>query len=327
MGRQAKDSTLHALACKLKTPGIFTQYSALNDEANDIWHAGDLRNLQLMKDGKTFAVKLFIGDAQRIIGYSIILADACRFADLARWHFAKYRMRDRREPTESDLNFPIQQVKNDLEHEPKAMALILEIEKYLISIDVLCAETPDSAVRITERRYTVRDEFIARFAEVEKHFFNLAELMKKEFADLRAELALFKHGPFPYKRIDIVDAEIVKSERADENTAMTKVNSEWYSPEAGEVTGFALGADKSLEPFEVHIPHPRDPSMIHHTVTIQVPVRYDYENGQSILTPEAHKMIDDLKREHIAALTPIGVNPVEDIFTTTNQNPTTTQPQ
>jgi hypothetical protein len=38
-------------------------------------------------------------------------------------------------------------------------------------------------------------------------------------------------------------------------------------------------------------------------------------------------MIDDLKREHIAALTPIGVNPVEDIFTTTNQNPTTTQPQ
>lgn len=222
MGRQAKDTTLYALACKLKQPDLFTQFSALSDEAEDTWKSGELRNVYLMKDAKTFAVKLFIGNAQRIVGYTINLADACRFADMARWHFAKYRTRDRREPTEVDLNFPVQQVKNDLEHEPKALALLKEIELYLIRIDILNPETPDSPTRVTERRYTVRDDFNTRFDEVDKQFTIIKENIDILARSINAALELFKRGGIPSQHVDTVDAEIIYCEGAEQHMTTGK---------------------------------------------------------------------------------------------------------
>lgn len=335
MGRKAIDPDLYKLACKLKQPDVFTQYSALKDEAEEIWRSGDLRNVYLMKDGKTFAVKLYVGGAARIIGYSINLADACRFADLARWQFAKYRARDQREPTEPDLNFPLQQVKNDLEHEPKAMALLREIEIYLRSVDILGAS---GGTQAQERRTTVRHEFNARFAEVEDQFNALAEMIQKQTVQLsRIEAALesFKHHRIIPPRIDTVDVEVIKSERADENKAMMKANPAWREVAPGEIIAAKFDTDTWLKPFDVHIPHPEIPDRIHHTITIQIPVKK--MGAEWVLTPEAHAMIDTTKDEAIERLrveyspsdlevTPIGANnPVADIFTIDSQ-PTQPKP-
>lgn len=217
MGRHAKDPSLYALANKLKQLDTFTQYPALKDEAESLWQTGELRNVYLMKDAKTFAIKLWLGNACRIIGYSLKLVDACRFADMARWHFAKYRVRDRREPTDSDLNFPVAQVKNDLENEPKAIALLQEITSYLIGIDALNAATPSLPISRRERRHTVRDEFNTRFVEVESQFDALAQMIQTVIAGqsrIEAELALFKRDRIPAARIDIEAAKPVTSESA-----------------------------------------------------------------------------------------------------------------
>lgn len=249
MGRKAADPNLYKLATKLKEPGTFHQYSALKDEAEDLWKDNELRNVFLMRDSKTFAVKMFLGNAQRIIGYSTNLADACRFADLARWRFAQYRLRDQREPTESDLNFPIQQVKNDLAQEPKANALLSEIENYLISLDVFHTgvRLHGSAVEV-ERRTTVRHEFNARFTEVEDQFDALAEMIQKQSAQLnRIEQAieLFKRDRFVREQVDIVDAKIIPSESAEDNTSTMKVDNAAFDQAHGLTP---IGANPAPEP-------------------------------------------------------------------------------
>lgn len=227
MGRHAKDPELFGLANKLKD-SPFTQYVALNDEIEDIWKANELRNVYLMKDGKTFAVKLWIAGAARIIGYTFNLADAARFADLARWHFAKYRVRDAREPVDSDLNFPVAQVKNDLEHEPSAMALIREVEHYLKEVNAI-SEGAQPVTAQREKRQTVRDDLNYRFAAVEDQFDALAEMVRMQIKQVTTQLtrieealASFKHNRISASRIDIVDAEVVESKKIEENPATMK---------------------------------------------------------------------------------------------------------
>ena len=225
MGRRANDQKLFELANKLRNDDIFTQYSALKDEAEDTWRADELRNVTLMRDGKTFAVKLYIGGVQRIIGYTENLTNACRFADMARWHFAYYRTRDRRLPVDSDLNFEVQQVKNDMQAEEAAVALLREIETYLLSIDKiekLEGDTPITQQR--ERRLTVRDDLNHRFAQMEEQFDALVQIIRNELrivrndiADLRAEL--FKRDRIPAPHIDIQDAEIVECSVPEQHIA------------------------------------------------------------------------------------------------------------
>lgn len=58
-----------------------------------------------------------------------------------------------------------------------------------------------------------------------------------------------------------------------------------------------------LDDFEVLIPNP-DGTAVEKIVTVQIPLQWDEELEMWILTPEAHRLIDDTKAEHMGLLLP-----------------------
>lgn len=88
--------------------------------------------------GKSWAVRMYLGGKQRAIGTTTDVMDALRFADMCLMRFWVYRTRNACEPIESDLNFGLESVRDDMasdECQP-AVDLINVIEQHLVSTGV-----------------------------------------------------------------------------------------------------------------------------------------------------------------------------------------------
>lgn len=79
---------------------------------------------------REYAVTLYVAGKQRIIGKTKWRAAACRFADMARMRFYKFKQRGAIEPKDDDLNFSVTQAKSDLHFETAAVALLNEVEAH-----------------------------------------------------------------------------------------------------------------------------------------------------------------------------------------------------
>lgn len=226
MGRKAKDTALQRLANDLRDVD-WSDHEHRFDEANELLAVDELRNVSLMKDGKTFAVRLYCCGGKHVIGRSQDLVAACRFADMARMRFWVFRTRDCREPVRSDLNFEVESAKADLKNELQALQLLDEIQKHFIDTGALKVEdsgniiSAKTVVKLESRR-TVRDEFLLHFTEVMERLDTLNRRMDSFDTKLTDALALFKRDRIPTPHIDIVDVEVVASENTKQDAATKK---------------------------------------------------------------------------------------------------------
>lgn len=112
--------------------------------------------MNLMADYKTWAVRMYLGGGQRLLGYTKeqIPYGALRFADMARQYFWKYRVRNATEPNEGDLNLSLDRVQQDMAHETHAVAMLKEIEDHLISVGALLS--PEQKQAILDNRHEDR---------------------------------------------------------------------------------------------------------------------------------------------------------------------------
>jgi hypothetical protein len=111
-----------------------------------------------LPDYKSWAVRLYIGGAQRTVGIIkptppnvIDISPALRFADMVAMYFWQHKVRGAHEPGDAELNFSVDRAKTDLELEENAIALIKRIEEHLISIDAIVSSA-DMQVRRSARR-------------------------------------------------------------------------------------------------------------------------------------------------------------------------------
>ena len=309
MARPASDTELHQLANELKGITFDDPHDGLLSEAEDLLRTNDLRNVILMKDGKTLAVRMYVGGKQRTIGLTQDLLAACRFADMARMRFWFYRTRDTREPVRSDLHFDLDVVRADIRDHLDAMHLLDKIEARLKEMGAISIEvnSPKEAKQLKEERKTVRDDFNNRFDELIRRQDRLHDMIVECFKHLNDRLTeLFKRDRIISPCVDVVDAEVVESVVEQNSSSMKEVRN-----------------------FEVCVPNPFKDGEIAHRVTIKVPVQI--RDGMEILLPEAHEYINAVKAREIQQLldgatmaagiehpqrvevTPIGVNvPPED---------------
>lgn len=181
MGRHTKDPGLNAYAVELKNLPI-QHPQELQDRFKEIdsdFIRGDgwgFRNVYIMPDQRTWAVRLYLNGEQRRIGATECGVTACRFADMALMHFWKYRIRGASEPLDTHLNFGVAQAKKDLEELIEHAFLLEKIEGYLVVNKVLPDEKEVAlrhAARVesrktVERRKTARWELLDRLAPIEK---------------------------------------------------------------------------------------------------------------------------------------------------------------
>lgn len=189
MKRKAKDPTLNALGAELKNLPI--QHSLeIRERFQELdreyirGHGWEFRNVNIMPDQQTWAVRLYLGGEQRRLGVTTCGITACRFADMALMHFWKYRIRGASEPLDTHLNFGVAQAKKDLEELSEHAFLLSKIENHLVISGVLPDEKTVSARyelrtqhrRAVEHRKTARSELLERFAIVER---TLEQILKR----------------------------------------------------------------------------------------------------------------------------------------------------
>jgi len=88
--------------------------------------------------GRLWVVKFSLGGKVCVLGFTDHAADAARFADMARVRFHKYKLRGRWKPLlDHDLNFDLNQVKEDETEVPEAIALLEDIEHLLLADGIL----------------------------------------------------------------------------------------------------------------------------------------------------------------------------------------------
>lgn len=127
------DPTLTVISRKLRDLD-FESDSTLDFAAESIT---TLRNVNQFPANKKkpgaprdYVVVLFVAQKLRVIGRTHWKAAACRFADMAKMRFYKFKQRGAVEPTDADLNFSVAQAKSDLQFETSAVALLDEIEAH-----------------------------------------------------------------------------------------------------------------------------------------------------------------------------------------------------
>jgi len=146
MTKYAKDPGLNELAAKLKTLTWIHPIPA--DEADTLYRdataptssEGAYRShVSPMPNYVDWAVRMYLGGEQRTLGLAKTkeLPYALRFADMAQMYFWKYRVRGAAPPTEQQLNRSLADVESDMVNEPHALALLGEIEGYLLRRGVL----------------------------------------------------------------------------------------------------------------------------------------------------------------------------------------------
>jgi hypothetical protein len=337
MGRNAKDPELTKLARKLMAVEMQDEGCVLEGESTEILNdSRSLRYVQLMPNMKTWAVRLYVGGLNRIIGFSNRLSTALRYADMAAMTFWPYRIRGACEPVDADLNFSVEQAKEDLANETDAVKLLDEIVNYLKDAGAI----PDIK-KLNEQRKLDRKEREKR-KTVRYEFMQLHETQMSVLAEINERL---KHleAVIAQKQINPewvrASHDLLLQQSPYSVFKRSVPNPEWRAPEKGEVTGVGFStyeSDRKIVAFKVYITE-------HHYVEIQVPVRI--ENGQEILLPEAHELIERTRREGRAAHeeamrditepqpapepAPIAATDVslslgvEELFSPTTNNPTT----
>src|ERR1035437_5866442 len=102
------------------------------------------RMITLMRDYKTWVIRLNLAGAQRSVGFysnakSGNLYPAFRYADMVRMYFWTYKLRDTFEPADGDLNISVERAKLDLVHETEVVQIIKDIEAHLKSTGAIVA--------------------------------------------------------------------------------------------------------------------------------------------------------------------------------------------
>lgn len=236
-----------------------------------------LRGVRLFPENKKrpdlprdYAVVIFVAQKERIIGKTRSLTAACRFSDMAKMRFFKYRQRHAVEPTDDDLNFSVAQAKSDLQFETAAIALLDDIEAHFREKG-FWKDTPTKEIRrsdVKSERWTLGRAVRTLETEI--------EIIKEKLDGLillaQLQPDTFKHGGSP------IDDPAIH----------------------GKTDEVSLEANKKLVQFRVHVPHPFDAAKVHHSVTIAVEARI--ENGLEILTPDSLAMIERVRAEELQIL-------------------------
>jgi len=190
MARTPNDPTLNELANELRETQFLDSLHEFADRSDT--PLNELRRVYSMPNGKTWAVRMFLGGQNRCIGYTDDINAACRFADMAAWRFWKYRTRGARPPTDGELNFSAEVAKSDCFNETNASYLISRIESHLRNNGTLPEYKELEAEREANRkkrdaRRTVRNDMAMFFDDVHK-------MLKSIDARLEGlERKLFKH--------------------------------------------------------------------------------------------------------------------------------------
>lgn len=103
------------------------------------------RLIALMRDYKTWVIRMYLAGAQRTFGYynnseSGNLFAAFRYADMIRMYFWRYKHRDAYEPGDGQLNISAERANLDLVHETEVVQIIKDIEAHLQSTGAI--QTP-----------------------------------------------------------------------------------------------------------------------------------------------------------------------------------------
>jgi hypothetical protein len=128
------------------------------------------RNVYPLPGARSWCVRIYLGgDTHTLaIGGTDDLPTLARFADMALEHFWRYKVRGCRPPHDCDLNIRRAQVENDMANEPQALAILQEMEKYLLDTGAL----KSGATRRKEKkeklaaRLSVRQALLAQLAEI-----------------------------------------------------------------------------------------------------------------------------------------------------------------
>jgi hypothetical protein len=105
----------------------------------------------MLPDYRTWAVRLYLGGAQRTLGLMAGTGDGfsrlLRFADMAKMHFWKYGVRTAHVPGDMELNFSAERANEDLKCEVHALGLLHDIENHLIDTKALLPPTERELAR------------------------------------------------------------------------------------------------------------------------------------------------------------------------------------
>lgn len=142
MAIYAKDPELNLLANRLKDLEWVNPLSeGEQDQAREVVTTpGAKRHLVVPLPNLTsWAVRMYLGGEQRTLGLvnSKSIEAGLRFADMAREYFWKYRVRAAAPPEELDLNFSKARLNQDMTEELPALALLEQIEQYLLRIGAI----------------------------------------------------------------------------------------------------------------------------------------------------------------------------------------------
>lgn len=154
---------------------------------------GNLRNISMFQDRKTYRVRLYIGGAVRTVGITTVLEDAARFADMAVLFFWPYRIRRGHPPGISCMNFTVEQAEHDLAHNEYAKQILDSILDHLIAFGhlpdpVKVNKEREAARKERDRRRTTRGELLQCTAEIQAEIIRASEAFKKEIEPLKKEI-------------------------------------------------------------------------------------------------------------------------------------------
>lgn len=144
---------------------------------------GNLRNVTMFQDRKTYRVRIYIGGALRLVGITKILEDAARFADMATLFFWPYRIRRGHPPGQSCMNFTVEQAQHDLDTNDDARQILEYILDHLIAFGHLPDPVKANEERIKarqerDRRRTVKGELLQCTAEIQAEIISAAAVSK-----------------------------------------------------------------------------------------------------------------------------------------------------
>lgn len=118
-----------------------------------------------MPDFKSWAVRMYIGGAQRTVGVikpaNHDISTALRFADMVAMYFWPHKVRGAHEPDDRELNFSVDRAKTDLELELNALQLIKDIEAHLISIGAILSSEEMEHLRKVSRDMRKRRQILS----------------------------------------------------------------------------------------------------------------------------------------------------------------------
>lgn len=167
MAIYAKDPELNLLANRLKDlEWVNPLYEGEQDQARAVvmdMHAK--RHLVVPLPNLTsWAVRMYLGGEQRTLGLvnSKNIEAGLRFADMARQYFWKYRVRACAPPEEFDLNFSKERLDQDMREELPALALLEQIEQYLLRIGAIKSSQERRAEKAKKKMARVHAAMTAR---------------------------------------------------------------------------------------------------------------------------------------------------------------------